>query len=284
MENWYYVSPKTDESVGPVSIGKLIAEATPATMVWKEESLPEWVAANAHPDLADFQEVLANNSQELSETKSMPNFTVQEVDTSTYNLIIYTEIVNKLAAVKVLQDELACSLTEAAQLVETIPALVKSGLSLTEAETLSKRLAQNGIIVNNVRVENVAEEIPVEPKLEKESVTKSVPPSKINQGSSNIKDSKNPDNTSNQKETQVPISNAGSILTLGILALIFVGGIGAILGVIALLSSNSSVELIKKNPNKYEIESIKKIKNGRVLSIISISFFLFLILIILVTS
>ena len=61
---------------------------------------------------------------------------------------------DKLAAVKVLQDELTCSLTEAAHLVETIPALVKSGLSLTEAETLSKRLATNGIITHTVKVEN----------------------------------------------------------------------------------------------------------------------------------
>jgi ribosomal protein L7/L12/lipid-A-disaccharide synthase-like uncharacterized protein len=179
MENWYYVSPKTEESVGPVSIGKLVAEARPETMVWKEESLPEWVAAIAHPDLADFQEVLAKNSQELSETKSVSNVTVQEVDTSTYNVIINTEIADKLAAVKVLQDELACSLTEAAQLVETIPALVKSGLSLTEAESLSKRLADNGIIVHTVKVENAAEEIPVAPKLEKENIIKSVPPHRI---------------------------------------------------------------------------------------------------------
>ena len=61
MENWYYVSPKTDESVGPVSIGKLIDEATPETMVWKEESLPEWVAAKNHPDLIDFLDNLAEN-------------------------------------------------------------------------------------------------------------------------------------------------------------------------------------------------------------------------------
>jgi ribosomal protein L7/L12 len=153
MENWYYVSPKTEESVGPVSIGKLVAEATPETMVWKEESLPDWVAAKAHPDLADFQEVLANNSQELSGTKTVPSGPVKE-DTSTYNIIINTEIVHKLEAVKVLRDELACSLFAAAQLVETIPALVKSGLSLTEAETLSKRLATNGIITHTVKVEN----------------------------------------------------------------------------------------------------------------------------------
>ena len=62
MENWYYVSPKTEESVGPVSIGKLIAEATPETMVWKEESLPEWVAAKNHPDLTDFLDNLAENN------------------------------------------------------------------------------------------------------------------------------------------------------------------------------------------------------------------------------
>ena len=179
MDNWYYVSPKTEESVGPVSIGKLVAEATPETMVWKEESLPEWVAAKEHPDLADFQEVLANNSKELSGTKSVPSVPVKEEDTSTYNIIINTEIADKLAAVKVLQDELACSLTEAAQLVETIPALVKSGLSLLGAETLSKRLATNGIITQTVKVENAAEEIPLAPILEKESVIKSVPPPRI---------------------------------------------------------------------------------------------------------
>jgi hypothetical protein len=62
MENWYYVSPKTEESVGPVSTGKLIDEATPETMVWKEESLPEWVAAKNHPDLIDFLDNLAENN------------------------------------------------------------------------------------------------------------------------------------------------------------------------------------------------------------------------------
>ena len=179
MENWYYVSPKTEESVGPVSIGKLVAEATPETMVWKEESLPEWVAAKEHPDLADFQEVLANNSQELSGTKSVPSVPIKEEDTSTYNIIINTEIADKLAAVKVLQDELACSLTEAAQLVETIPALVKSGLSLSDAETLSKRLAMNGMITQTLKVENAAEEIPLVTTLEKEGVTKSVLPPRI---------------------------------------------------------------------------------------------------------
>ena len=61
MENWYYVSPKTDKSIGPVSIGKLIDEATSETMVWKEESLPEWVAAKEHPDLIDFLDNLAEN-------------------------------------------------------------------------------------------------------------------------------------------------------------------------------------------------------------------------------
>ncbi len=150
MENWYYVSPKTEESVGPVSIGKLIAEATPETMVWKEESLPEWVTAKAHPDLADFQEALNDNNHELSGINPAP---IKE-DTSTYNVIINMEIVHKLEAVKVLQDELACSLFAAAQLVETIPALVKGGLSLTEAESLSKRLATNGIITHTVKVEN----------------------------------------------------------------------------------------------------------------------------------
>ena len=175
MENWYYVNPKTEESVGPVSIGKLIAEATPETLVWREESLPEWVVAKAHPDLADFQEVLANNSQELSGTKSVPSVPVKK-DTSTYNVIINVEIADKLAAVKVLQDELACSLTEAAQLVETIPALVKSGLSLSEADTLSKRLATNGIITHTAKIEKDTEEIPLASTLEKESVIKSVPP------------------------------------------------------------------------------------------------------------
>ena len=150
MENWYYVSPKTEESVGPVSIGKLIAEATPETMVWKEESLPDWVAAKAHPDLADFQEVLADNSHQLSGINPAP----LKEDTSTYNVVINMEITDKLAAVKVLQDELACSLTEAAQLVETVPALLKSGLSLSEAKTLSNRLATNGIIAHTVKVEN----------------------------------------------------------------------------------------------------------------------------------
>jgi hypothetical protein len=64
------------------------------------------------------------------------------------------EIADKLAAVKVLQDELTCSLTEAAQLVESIPALVKSGISLIEAQTLTKRLAANGITAQMVKVEN----------------------------------------------------------------------------------------------------------------------------------
>ena len=176
MEHWYYVNPKTEESVGPVSIGKLIAEATTETLVWKEESLAEWVAAKAHPDLVDFQEVLANNSQELSGAKSVPSVPVKEEDTSTYNVIINVEIADKLAAVKVLQDELACSLTEAAQLVDTIPALVKSGLSFSEAETLSKHLGTNGIITHTVKVEKDTEGIPIAPTLEKESITKSVPP------------------------------------------------------------------------------------------------------------
>jgi ribosomal protein L7/L12 len=158
MENWYYVSPKTEESVGPVSIGKLLAEATPETMVWKEESLPDWVPAKAHPDLSDFQEVLADNSHQLSGINPAP----LKDDASRYNVIINIEITDKLSAVKVLQDELTCSLTEAAQLVENVPALVKSGLSLSEAKTLSNRLATNGIIAHTVKVENGEKNIPTQ--------------------------------------------------------------------------------------------------------------------------
>jgi ribosomal protein L7/L12 len=147
MKNWYYVNPVKEESIGPISIGELLANSTLETLVWREESLKDWVAAKDHPELADFQEILQKNSEDsLNESprETHPDVTSQQ---EKFNVIIKKELEHKLQAVEVLQNVFSYTLVEAAKLVETVPSVVKSGLSEQEASAICNQLNTEGVFV-----------------------------------------------------------------------------------------------------------------------------------------
>ena len=77
------------------------------------------------------------------------------------------------------------------------------------------------------------------------------------------------------------LPNHGGILTMGILSIVFAGGIGIILGIIALSMSGAPIRMYKENPEKYEESSYKNVKAGKTCSIIGISLAGFVIIIVL---
>lgn len=72
------------------------------------------------------------------------------------------------------------------------------------------------------------------------------------------------------------IPKAQTVLILGILSLVFVGLIGCILAVIALSEAKPGLQMIRQYPGQYTDEG--KLKTGRVLAIISLCIFGFLLL------
>jgi len=50
--NWYYL--ENNESQGPMSLKELLPFISAETLVWREESLQDWVTAKEHPDLIQF--------------------------------------------------------------------------------------------------------------------------------------------------------------------------------------------------------------------------------------
>ena len=50
--NWYY--EKNEEPHGPISLEELLPLVSAETLVWKVDSLEDWVSAKEHPDLIPF--------------------------------------------------------------------------------------------------------------------------------------------------------------------------------------------------------------------------------------
>lgn len=65
--------------------------------------------------------------------------------------------------------------------------------------------------------------------------------------------------------------NSSGILTLGILSIIFAGGVGIILGIIALSMAGPAMRESKAHPEKYTEASIKNANAGKVCAIIGVS-------------
>lgn len=84
--------------------------------------------------------------------------------------------------------------------------------------------------------------------------------------------------TSVQKET---LPNAGGILTMGILSIVFAGLIGMILAIISLSLSGKAIAEYKNNPEKYTESSFKNVKAGKVCSIVGLSLLGLVILILI---
>lgn len=78
------------------------------------------------------------------------------------------------------------------------------------------------------------------------------------------------------------LKNSTATLVLGILSLVFVGGIGIILAIIALAISANSVSLANAYPGRFRGE--KNLKAGRVCSIICLCLAGFLLLILIIAG
>ena len=61
----------------------------------------------------------------------------------------------------------------------------------------------------------------------------------------------------------IALPNAGGILAMGILSIIFVGLIGVILGIISVSMGGKALAEYKMNPSKYTVASYKNANAGR---------------------
>lgn len=86
--------------------------------------------------------------------------------------------------------------------------------------------------------------------------------------------------TTNAQPTKENLPNHGGILTMGILSIVFAGGIGLILGIISLSMSGGALRTYRENPDKYTLSSYKNVKAGKTCSIIGISLLGLIIIII----
>lgn len=80
-------------------------------------------------------------------------------------------------------------------------------------------------------------------------------------------------NQFNNQFGQMPVPNAGAVLTLGIIsiALCWCYGIVALTcGIIALVLANKGLALYKANPSNYTMSSYNNVKAGRVCAIIGL--------------
>ncbi len=91
-----------------------------------------------------------------------------------------------------------------------------------------------------------------------------------NQGS---QQSQNPTPQFNNQTTQIPVPNAGAVLTLGIISIALCwcyGIVSLTCGIIALVLGNKALALYKTNPNNYTLSSYNNVKAGRVCAIIGL--------------
>jgi hypothetical protein len=86
---------------------------------------------------------------------------------------------------------------------------------------------------------------------------------------------------SNQNQTfqKEKLPNSGGILTLGILSIVLAGGVGIILGIIALSLTSGAMSAYRANPDRYTEGSLKNVNGGKVCAIIGVSIAGFLLLI-----
>ncbi len=70
---------------------------------------------------------------------------------------------------------------------------------------------------------------------------------------------------------KIVLPGSGAALTLGILSIIFCGGVGIILGIIGIVQANKGEKLLKLNPTMYTEKSINQSKSGKICSIVGLS-------------
>lgn len=85
---------------------------------------------------------------------------------------------------------------------------------------------------------------------------------------------------------QKDLEGAGGILTMGIIAIPFFGGlIGLILSIVTLNRSSKALAVYNANPQNYTEKSYKRVKAGRTCAIVSLSLLgLSIILIMVITA
>ena len=86
---------------------------------------------------------------------------------------------------------------------------------------------------------------------------------------------------SNSPMQKEKLPNSSGVLTLGILSIVFAGGVGIILGIISLSLSGSAIRTYQANPDRYTESSYKNTKAGKVCAIIGVSIAGFVILILM---
>ena len=77
-------------------------------------------------------------------------------------------------------------------------------------------------------------------------------------------------------QNQIPLSNSGGILAMGIISIVSfccvaAGLVGVTLGILALVLGNKALKEYALSPEKYTMQSYKNVKSGRICGIIGLS-------------
>jgi hypothetical protein len=81
---------------------------------------------------------------------------------------------------------------------------------------------------------------------------------------------------------QQDLPNATGVMVLGILSIVFAGGIGLILAIIALVMASGAMRHYNANPGIYTQKSFSRVKTGRICAIIALCLIGLILLIIAV--
>ena len=130
--NWYY--EKNEEPQGPFYLEEILPVITPDTLVWRANSLEDWVSAKDHPLLFVFFE---NNTIENS-----------SLVVTTFDVILVDAGKNKLAIIRLVKDIKSNSLIESKNLVDSTPIILKQGITKEDAEAIKQKLIKYGAKVD----------------------------------------------------------------------------------------------------------------------------------------
>jgi hypothetical protein len=92
-------------------------------------------------------------------------------------------------------------------------------------------------------------------------------------------------NSNPQSIRQIPLPNASTVLTLGIVSVVLCwchGIVGLVLAIVALIMANKDMALYNSNPGSYTLHSYSNVKTGRNIAIIGLvlaGIFLFFLII-----
>jgi hypothetical protein len=93
-----------------------------------------------------------------------------------------------------------------------------------------------------------------------------------------------PQNPYGYSGVQEKLPNSGGILALGILGIVLAGGIGPILGIIALAMAPGAIRTYEQYPGRFTPGSLKNVKAGRTCAIIGLSLTALVVLIVIAAN